>query len=104
MSLLQEVKLLLLDHIGLAKDALHIYVGLLCFFGSALIRKWPLKSWKPWLVALIVVIIGEAWDLRDSVYYRTKVNLWGNWQDVWNTMFWPTIIMCLARWTKLFER
>lgn len=102
MSLLQTVKWWLVSHLDLAKDALHIYVGLILFLGSALVFRWPLRSWKPWLVVLAVAMAGEIWDLRDSEAYRTRIDLWGNWKDIWNTMFWPTVLMVLARTTALF--
>lgn len=104
MSPLQAVKLWLVGHGGLAKDALHIYVALFVFFGVALAFRLPLRSWKPWAAVLAVAVIGEIWDLRDSSVYHTRINLWANWHDIWNTMFWPTAILLLARFTSLFER
>ena len=103
MSPLQSAKFWLVQHLSLAKDALHIYVGLALFLGSALLFRWPLRSWKPWTVALAAALLGEAWDLRDSGVYHTRVNLWANWKDVWNTMFWPSALLLLARGTELFS-
>lgn len=104
MSPLQSVKLWLVGHVGLAKDALHIYVALALFFGTALLFKWPVRSWKPLAVVIAAALIGEVWDLRDSAVYGTSVDLWGNWRDVWNTSFWPAAIVGLARCTALFDR
>ena len=103
MSPLQSAKFWLVQHLSLAKDALHIYVGLALFLGSALLFRWPLRSWKPWAVVLAAALLGEAWDLRDSGVYHTRVNLWANWKDVWNTMFWPSALLLLARFTGLFS-
>ncbi|RYG22378.1 MAG: hypothetical protein EON93_25230, partial [Burkholderiales bacterium] len=63
MSPLQASKLWLIEHVHLAKDALHIYVALLLLFGVALAFKWSLRNWKPWAVVLAAALIGEAWDL-----------------------------------------
>lgn len=104
MSPLQTVKFWLIEHVGLAKDALHVHVGLLLFVGSALIFRWSIRSWKPWAVALAAALLGEVWDLRDSMVYHTRIDLWGNFHDVWNTMLWPTAFVLLARTTLLFER
>lgn len=104
MSPLQATKYWLVQHLSLAKDALHIYVGLLVFFGVALALRVPLRSWKPWVAVLVVALIGEAWDLRDSSVHHTRINLWANWKDVWNTMFWPSAILLLTRFTRLFAR
>lgn len=102
MSPLQAVKYWLVGHLTLAKDALHIYVGLIVLFGVALIFRWPLRSWKPWAAVLAVALAGEIWDLRDSYVHQTPIRLWANWHDIWNTMFWPSAIVLLARFTPLF--
>ena len=104
MSPLQTVKFWLVEHAGLAKDALHIYVALTLFFGSALLFRWPVRSWKPLAVVVVAALIGEAWDLRDSAVYGTRVDLTGNWKDVWNTCFWPAAIVVLTRTTAVFRR
>jgi hypothetical protein len=101
-SPLQSVKLSLVQNLGLAKDALHVHIALLVFFASALLFRWPLRSWKPWALTLLVAVAGEVWDLRDSNLYGTRVDLWGNWKDVWNAMLWPSAIQLLARFTGLF--
>lgn len=104
MSPLQQAKLLVVDHVHLAKDALHIYVALGLFLGSAMLFRWPLKSWRPWAVVLAAALIGEAWDLRDSIVYHTPIELGGNLKDVLNTLFWPTALMLLARGTRVLKR
>lgn len=104
MSPLQDAKLWLGANLGLAKDALHIYIALLLFFGSATIFRWPLRSWKPWLVVAVATIVGEAWDLYDSIAYDTPIRLAANAKDILNTLFWPTALMMLARWTRVLKR
>ncbi|TGX52370.1 hypothetical protein E5A73_16385 [Sphingomonas gei] len=104
MSPLQSVKFWLVGHAGLAKDALHVHVGLLLFVGSALIFRWPVRSWKPWAVALAGALAGEMWDLRDSLVYHTRIALWANFHDVWNTILWPSLLVLLARTTALFGK
>jgi hypothetical protein len=104
MSPLQAVKWWLVQHVDLAKDALHIYVALTLFLGSAALLRWPIRSWKPWALVLAAALIGEAWDLRDSMAYHDPIHLGGNIKDIWNTLFWPTVFLLLARYTSLFER
>ncbi|HEU4969799.1 hypothetical protein [Sphingomonas sp.] len=104
MSPLQETKLFAVNHLHLAKDALHVYVALALFLGSAALFRWPLKSWRPWLVVLVAALIGEAWDLRDSLTYHTALHLRGNLKDVLNTIFWPTVLVLLARGTRVLKR
>ena len=99
MSWLQSTKAWVIAHSGLAKDALHIHVALLLFFGSAIVFRWKLTSWKPWLVVVAAALIGEMWDLRDSLVYDSPVRLGANLHDVWNTLLWPSAILLMARWS-----
>lgn len=104
MSVFQQAKVFLGNFMHLGKDALHIYVGLALFLGSALLFRWPLKSWKPWLVAVAGAIVGEAWDLIDIVNNGRRF-LWASQaKDALNTIFWPTILLLLARWTRVLKR
>jgi hypothetical protein len=103
MSAFQTGKMFLIDHIGLAKDALHIYVGLIAFFAVIAWRGWRIGEAKPLMIAILVALAGEAWDLRDSVVLKFPINLWENWHDIWNTAFWPTAMTLLARMTKVFK-
>lgn len=104
MSPLQSAKFWAVHQLGLSKDALHIYVALALFLGSAALFRWRLASWRPWLLVLAAALIGEAWDLYDSLVYDTPIRLRANWHDIWNTLFWPTMLLGLARWTKVLRR
>ena len=104
MSPLQQTKLFLVEHLALAKDALHIYVALAVFLGACLVFRWKAAQWKPWLAVLAAALLGEAWDLRDSLVYDTPIALANNWKDVWNTMLVPTVLMLAARYTRVFGR
>lgn len=104
MSPLQQAKLFLVEHVHLAKDALHIYVALILFFGSMLLLGWKVGQARPLLLVLFAALLGEGWDLRDSLTWHTPIDLWANWKDVWNTLFWPAAITLLARRTRLFAK
>ncbi len=103
MSVFQSIKLFLIDHIDLAKDALHIYVGLIAFFTVIAWRGWRIGAAKPLVIVLLVAFAGEAWDIRDSVVFKLPIDLWANWHDIWNTVFWPAMITLLARTTAMFK-
>ena len=104
MSPLQQAKVVALAVTDLAKDALHVHVGLFVFFAAALLFGWPLRSWRPWLAVLAVALAGEIWDIADTWGIGGPLRLAANWHDIWNTMLWPTIIMLLARWTPVLQR
>lgn len=100
MSPLQSAKLWIVSGLGLPKDTLHVYAALALFFGSAVLFRWQLSDRRPWLVVLIAALVGEAWDLCDSIVYDTPVRLGANWHDIWNTLLWPAVIFALAKYTK----
>ena len=104
MSFLQNAKTFLMLNLHLGKDALHIYVGLAVFLASAAVFRWPIRSWRPWIAALCAALAGEIWDLRDTFTFGGTLRLEANLKDVLNTIFWPTMLMLLARWTKILKR
>ena len=104
MSPLQQAKLSIMALVDLPKDALHIYVGLLVFLAAAALLKRPLGSRIPILAVLLVALAGELWDVIDTANAREQIHWWRNWHDVWNTMFWPTVLFLLARYTRVLRR
>ncbi len=104
MSAFQDSKIYLVETLGLAKDALHIYVGLTVFFAVILIFRLPARDIRPLLAVICVALIGEVWDIYDTAQLGAPQDYAANWHDIWNTSLWPMAIFALARWTPLFER
>jgi hypothetical protein len=102
-TFLQTTKMWLVHHIGLDKDALHIYFALFLLFGSVLLFRWSLRSWKPYALILAIAVIGEVWDIRDGLLTSVPlvVSLPDSIHDIWNTMFWPIAILLLVRSTDV---
>jgi len=102
-SAVQSIKLAIVSCAGLSKDALHIYVGLSVFFVTAIVLRKPLRSIIPWLAVAAVAIAGEVLDMRDDItslgYWRWKASL----HDVLNTLFWPTVLLLLAKFRVLWD-
>lgn len=96
-STAQAIKLAIVSATGLSKDALHIYVGLAVLLTAAAVLRKPLRSIVPWLVVLTVAVSGELIDMHDDIvslgYWRWGASL----HDVLNTLFWPTVLLLLAR-------
>lgn len=103
MSPLQQVKHEIVVHTMLAKDALHIYVALVILFTSCALFRWRLTQFKPWLLVMLVAVIGEIWDIRDSIKSNDPLHFEENIKDIWNTMLVPTILLLAARYTKVFR-
>ena len=100
-SWFQECKNFLISTFGLSKDALHIYIGLIVFFVTALLIRRPLRSWLPLLMVVLAALVGEVLDMKDDIFqlggWRWKASL----HDLVNTMFWPFVIWLLAYWRLL---
>ncbi|KPL67462.1 hypothetical protein SZ64_04695 [Erythrobacter sp. SG61-1L] len=104
MSAVQQAKLALVDVTGLAKDALHIYVSLVVFFGACLIFRWKAWQVKPLLAVLLVAAFGEVLDLLDQ-YANDCPLMWGeSAKDLVNTGMVPTILMLSARLSGIFRK
>ena len=104
MSPLQSAKLVVLDATGLGKDALHVYVGLIVMLGVALAFKRSIADWRPLLAVVAAAFAGEVWDVFDTWAHGGSPRWNANWKDVWNTLFWPTVLFFLARYTRALRR
>ena len=103
-TMFQDIKIVLIDATGLGKDALHIYVSLAVFFGSCLWFGWRAWNVGPRLMVAVDAILGELWDISDSLKYDAAIEPASHIKDLVNTMLVPTIIMAVARYTPLFRR
>ena len=96
-STIQMIKLFLVALTGLSKDALHVHVGLGTMLGAVMIFRLEFRSFLPWVVVLVAAVCGEMLDMFDNL------SSLGHWQwgmsvhDMANTLFWPTILLLLAR-------
>lgn len=103
MSDYQLFKLVMQSWTQLDKDALHIYVGLAVMFLSALLSGRSLRSPLPWCAVLLAACLGEALDWRDDTRLFGRWHWQGSVHDLWNTLFWPSVILLFAR-TGVLER
>lgn len=104
MSVFQSTKIFLSEVTSLGKDALHIYVGLAVMLLVVIAFKKPLGDWRPIAAVALASVAGEIWDVIDTFSHGRTPKWNANWKDVWNTMFWPTILFGLARFTKVLKR
>ena len=88
-------KIRLLDAVGLTNDAMHIHGSLFILFGSAIIlRRRPDSVWC-WLIVLFAELFNEYADLHSQAPDGATIG--AAMHDLYNTMFWPTIILILGR-------
>lgn len=95
-----DYKIWLIETVGLTNDAMHVHGSLLILCVSAiLLRRRPDSPWC-WIIVFIAELFNEYADLRGLA--PGEATLDASLHDLYNTMFWPTIILILGRF--LFPR
>lgn len=93
-------KIWLIENVGLTYDAMHVHGSLLILFVSAVLLRRRPDSFLCWLVVFVAELFNEYADLRGQAPGQATMD--AALHDFYNTMFWPTIILCLGRF--LFPR
>ena len=104
MSPLQSAKIVVMELTNLSKDALHVYVGMIVMLVVVIGFRKSLSDWRPLAAVALASVAGEVWDVIDTFSHGDTPRWNANWKDVWNTMFWPTILFGLARFTRILKR
>jgi hypothetical protein len=86
------------DYTGLAKDAMHVHIGLAVFILVRVLWRWRGGWILAWLAALAAALAGEYLDLKGETLANTIRPDLEHWHDVWNTMLWPTVLLLIGRW------
>lgn len=94
----QSVKIFLLEGTGLAKDALHVYAGLILYLGVRLCFRRRGGGILAWLVVLTAAVTGEYLDIKVEALDNGMQPDSAHWHDIWNTLFWPTVLLIVGRW------
>ena len=104
MSGFEQAKLALVQFTGLERDALHIYVSLIVFFGSCLLLRWKAWQIRPVLMVVLAALTGEVLDLAYQ-HEQAMPLLWAeSAKDMVNTCMVPTILMLATRLSGVFRR
>ncbi|MCU0728941.1 MAG: hypothetical protein MUF41_02390 [Sphingopyxis sp.] len=96
----QLLKIALMDMTGLAKDALHVHIGLGIFVAVRLLWRRRYGWLLAWVAALAAALGGEWFDLRSQYGNGPFTPDTAHWHDVWNTMLWPTLLAIVGRWLQ----
>ena len=97
-------KLYIVDATGLARDTLHLHVGLALMLLVALLLRRSLGSIWPWLAVVLFATLGEFIDRGDSLAVGIPWDRAESLKDVLNTIFWPSALMILSRFTQFLRR
>lgn len=100
MQFIQDLKLLLLDSVPLARDGFHIYLGLVMYLGGCLVFRRPLSNVWMLLPPMVIAVLLEGADLIADVetfgYMRWHASL----KDIINTILAPLAIFGVARYRR----
>lgn len=94
------LKTQLSELLGITRDALHIHIGLAIFLAVALVFRRSLASWIPWLALLAFELANELMDIFHMHEGAIGFELGDSLKDILNTMFWPSVVLIVARWQK----
>lgn len=102
-SFVQALKLDIVGFTGLSKDALHVYAGIGVWLLASGIFRRSITTLRPWLVVLIVACGIECFDAFDDWVQLGRWRWRASVHDVINTIFWPTVLALLARYTRILK-
>lgn len=97
----QVAKTMLVEMFGLERDALHVYVGLTVYLLTAILFRLKLSDLRAVAAVFLAAVAGELVDLFRGLWPGEMPPWQSTWHDVWNTMFWPTVLCLLARFRRL---
>ena len=89
------LKIWLHENLGVHDDALHVHFSLLLLFAAALILRKRADSIWCWMVVFVIEMINEYADLTGQA--AGEGTLQAAWEDLYTTMFWPTVILLFGR-------
>lgn len=108
-----DFKLNMVEITGLAKDALHIYVGigvyLLCLFVlRPIIKSQNIRAFIALIVVTGVALSGEYLDNRHIIIPKgllalEMVDIKASLHDLMNTCLLPYVLFALNKWTTVFH-
>lgn len=96
----QQFKIVMLGFTGLGKDALHIYAGMAVFLLVRLAWRWRGGWVLAWLAVLAMASTIEWIDMQAEAANSALQPDAEHWHDIWNTMFWPTVLLLVGRWMQ----
>jgi hypothetical protein len=99
-SLFEARKVSIIEVTGLDKDALHVYFGMALFLLVRLAWRGRGGWAAAWLAVLVMACGGEWLDLNVEANHATIQPDAEHWHDIWNTMFWPTVLLIVGRWLE----
>lgn len=94
----QDWKMGVVEATGLARDALHIYFGLVVFLSARFIfGDRPSSGPAAWLIVAAFALLGEVMDYTGKGNLIALMTVDRHLHDIINTLFWPTILLLFGQ-------
>lgn len=91
-----EGKLFVERAVPINHDSLHLIFGGLIWLGSALVMGKKVHSWRPWVLALAIIVWNEAIDLTLEQWPDPAIQSWEGIKDIFTTMLIPTLMLAIS--------
>ena len=88
----QVFKLWWVSVLPLTKDAIHVYIGVLCLLLALILFRRRLGSFQALIPGILVSITMEIFDLHDGYGWAASA------KDLVNTNLIPFLLVLLTRW------
>lgn len=99
-ALFEARKFTIVESTGLDKDALHVYFGMTLFLLVRLCWRWRGGWLVAWLAVLAMACGGEWLDMTAEASRSAIQPDAAHWHDIWNTIFWPTVLLIVGQWLQ----
>ena len=99
-ALFEARKFSVVEATGLDKDALHIYFGMALFLTVRILWRWRGGWVAAWFAVLAMACAGEWLDVTAELSRSAIQPDAAHWHYIWNTIFWPTILLLVGRWLQ----
>ena len=106
-------KMSIIEATGLAKDALHIYVGIGAYFLCLMLlrpifKKQGIRSFIALVIVTCIALLGEYLDNRETIESLSLMGLsrdqiTASIRDLINTCMLSYVLYGLNKWTKIFH-
>ena len=99
-SFYQSLKLQILQHVSLSKDAIHIYIGMIVFLIAIFLLNKRRIGWRCLIPVIVVAVFMEVMDLYDDLKSLGYPRWGASVHDIVNTILWPSILTLLDKFIR----
>lgn len=96
----QQLKIELVEALGLSRDAFHIFIGFAVFLAFAAFSKKGLSTWMAIIPPLVLAILLELLDVRDALAYGYAPDPVDSLRDIFIAVICPALTVAFVRYRR----